>query len=355
MSVQQKNIKRKIERNCVVEVLLDDKIDEDIQAILKPMNTLEVLSFYPKYQIKDNFITPNSKVYNLVYFFGTIGYVLISIVQLIPLYLDHQQFETLLHVPYLYNALFSSMRFLANFTIGVLYSERNIRLVLTIQEVHRSLNDCNNSRSLIVRNWIFVLFFFSFCVTIYFIFEIIMGFYLIDLGNAILVVFDFNLIYSIRVMQLLESKVVLWNDKAVKTEEFENVDKKLHYEKMFNTFSKILECYDLYKMSFQFTILFFIVALFTQALSYILVFLILLMENNVKYKELTGVSIAMWLFKDFLMEKLLCENCEKFYKAVENTQDTCAVILMSRCSDAVLPCRSFYSGFNLFSSFLRFI
>lgn len=47
---------------------------------------------------------------------------------------------------------------------------------------------------------------------------------------------------------------------------------------------------------------------------------------------LSAVSIYMWLAKGILLQVILTQECEKLYKAVENVQDTCAIVFKSGCS-----------------------
>lgn len=50
-------------RHYRVEVLLHNFITEDMQFMLRPLNLIQSILLYSKYQIKDNFITSHSFKY----------------------------------------------------------------------------------------------------------------------------------------------------------------------------------------------------------------------------------------------------------------------------------------------------
>lgn len=66
---------------------------------------------------------------------------------------------------------------------------------------------------------------------------------------AILISFDLNLFYAIRVISLLKHKLDLWNLQVYSTldESGMHDDSK----KMFEALANILRCYDVYKTCFQ--------------------------------------------------------------------------------------------------------
>lgn len=68
--------------------------------------------------------------------------------------------------------------------------------------------------------------------------------------SFIIISFDFNILYSIRIINLLENKIVLWNARALYIRSSDAFDKGYSKE-MLQIYVNILKCYDLYKQGFQ--------------------------------------------------------------------------------------------------------
>ena len=120
-----------------------------------------------------------------------------------------------------------------NILITIIQTKSNIQFVLTIQKVHRFLNNETGVNQFIFWNWLLVVaalgfyaifFLYTFCVMLSFS-------YVWWIAGYALVVFDLNTIYVTQILKLLESKVHLWNIQALYSQEInrlgENYVKKI--------------------------------------------------------------------------------------------------------------------------------
>ncbi|KAF9797788.1 hypothetical protein SFRURICE_017983 [Spodoptera frugiperda] len=225
----------------------------------------------------------------------------------------YSQTNTLLEYLCIYDAAFYGVGFMLNFVIEVVYSKISIQFVLIFQNVHRFLNNSIDTKQIIISNWIIVLlismfypiFFTSFCIVTNFSFSLV-------IASHFLAAFDFNMIYAIQVMKMLTNKVELWNIQVKHCEELEDRHGGHYWRKLFQTYVDILECYDMHKICYQAFIMFYIVENFNHFLIYVQESITVLQEGF-KFADDTYV---------------------KFYRVVQNVQDTCTLILKKTCSDA---------------------
>lgn len=256
MSVKTKENENK--KNHRLEVLLDNFVDEDLQTMLKPLYIFQVLTLLPKYRIRNNFITPNGRSSYLASFLGTILYTFITCWPVMLLEKNYEGKRTLisLFIFSFFSAIYNSTLFIVNFISGLLYSDLNVNIILAVQEIHRFLNNETSSRVFTVWNWITYVCIFSFYILylVYFKLIILTPLALSDISTIILVVIDIHVIYSIRIIKLLEIKVALWNVQALKIDDGEDLDIRPHYEKLFDSFRKILNCFEMCGVAFGYPV-----------------------------------------------------------------------------------------------------
>lgn len=63
--------------------------------------------------------------------------------------------------------------------------------------------------------------------------------------------FDLNIICAITFITLLCEKVNLWCIKAEKLQKADHRDNEFNCERMFQAYNNILECYDIYRASYE--------------------------------------------------------------------------------------------------------
>lgn len=237
-------------KNYPVEILLNNFVDKDVQTMLKPFSLIQTITVYPKYCIKNNFITPNSRRSNLVSLFATISYILTVCYQVFVMY-PHSEKEFYLGISYIFFACLKSFGHITYFVTGVIYSVHITKFVLNVQDVHRFLNDKASFKRFTVWTWAITISYTIWAVAQYIEIQCNRELTLENLTQIIVLIFDFQLIYSARFIKLLELKLVLWNVQALKWEEHGNVDTKQRNEKIFEVFVKIFKCYKLYKHAFR--------------------------------------------------------------------------------------------------------
>lgn len=218
-----------------------------------PLNILQSITFCPKYQIKNNFITPNCRLIILVSFVLSVLSILIVIGHLVLTFL-FPKVPTLVLFTTCYDCLLYCTGFSMNFVICFKYSEENINFVLTFQDIHRFLNDKSNFRQFTIWCWVILVFTLCFILISYICFFVTQIIYFTDLASIVVMVFDIQIIYAMKVMELLASKVDLWNLEAMKTQDLNKADALFYHKKLFEAFCNIIECYDLYKATYQYSV-----------------------------------------------------------------------------------------------------
>lgn len=232
---------------------LKNFVDKDVQKMLKPLNLMQSVSLCPKYKIKDDYITPNSRVSSFLSLCGTISYVSVFIYRCVMLYLAEHD-PRALYMSSFYDSAYNCIGFIMNFLLSIMYSDSNIMFILIVQDVHKFLNHESSFRRLIFGNWLFACFSFTFFTVFFTFFQFSLQMPWYYFSTCILAMFDLHVIYAIRLIRLLEIKVYLWQIQALSAHELENADPKEYNQKMFKTFSKILKCYELYKVCHRYPV-----------------------------------------------------------------------------------------------------
>lgn len=240
MSSQNMKVRRR-GRNYRVEILLDNYVDKDVQRLIKPFDLTQTVTCYPMYCIKNNFITPNSRLSTIFSFFVTV----------VVIFIQHYSGISRPGV-----ACVNTWGYIVYFIVGFKYSVHHIKFVLNIQDLHRFFNDNASFRRYTFWTWMTIIADYIWSTAQYIEIQYNRKLSFKSLANIILVVFDYRIIYCARYIKLLELELSLWNDYALKSQELENADTctELHNQKLFEAFVKIFECYDLYKEVFRHTV-----------------------------------------------------------------------------------------------------
>lgn len=165
-----------------------------------------------------------------------------------------------------YETCYYSVGYGLNYINSVIHTNRNVDLVLTVQRIHMFLSDANeiSTKRFTKWNWLIVLLIFVAIATviitfiIYFCYALQVPLYYLITGST--VIFDINIIYTVRLLKLLEIEVELWNDKALKAEDLEErdimYDEKLYNQKLFYAFVDIMESFQILKTSYRYLVRF---------------------------------------------------------------------------------------------------
>lgn len=247
-------ISRKFARSYFKNFLLNNVVDDDVQSILLPLNLMQYIMVCPKYRIKNDLIFPNSSIFYFVSLLVTLLYISLlwyrnSTMVFFEDFMGAMNFTYFISF---FDCVFYSVGFTINYAVNLIQTKKFIKFVLTFQKVHRFLHNEYFTKSFIIWNWIIVILSISGYITVfsYFCININAPFYAM-LVTYFFIFFDFNIIYAIRILKLLEHKVVLWNIQATENLETEDINQENYMKKMFQTYVDILESYNLQQVCTQ--------------------------------------------------------------------------------------------------------
>lgn len=237
------------------EALLNNFVGKEIRDFLFPLNLIQGIYLNPKYWIRDNFIISNGLRSKFLTLFGTCFSITVCAFHIA-------------NMP-LYAVTFSSVSFLLNrivnlniFTIGhsincinsVKYSEHHVQLILSLQKVFQINNlDMSKMTNYTFFNWVYVLLisveylgiFISNNPTIeyYFSYNFLFGVFIL--------IFDFNICYTIRIIKLIEIALLEWLKELQNGKKVDNTENNMYWKDMTEAYIQVLKAYKIYKMVFQ--------------------------------------------------------------------------------------------------------
>lgn len=231
------------------------RVDKDIQSIVLPLNLSQVVFLQFKYLIKDNFIQSHTPLMNGLSICSILSLVMLQFyedftllnVNIVKCYLDFALlFEYCLHCS----------KFITTFIVNFVQRDKNIELVLTIQEIHRFISEKRKSKMLIIGNWISIIIVYFLYTSVVITTNIFIRRINLNLLSRILInaFFDLDMLYTIRIIKLLKDKVHLWNDRLLNSPI--NYEKK-YSKKMLKVYTQILDCYHLFNLCFRHVVSFF--------------------------------------------------------------------------------------------------
>lgn len=257
-----------ISNNCIIcstaVYSYDNKLDEDIQKLIRPFNIVLSAFLSSKFKIKDNFIFPCEKKYHILMF--TILFCSnITSVALMFLRAGND-FDHIYSKVTAFCFVFYSINLLLLLTHNIVYSRSNITLLLIIQKINSGLDISNIFPSYIRRTWVFlfiIILNFFFCN--YFFYRFLDSVSFVDVSSDLMIVaFDYNLVYGIGLMLLLVEYLKEWVERMRKLSyEDENND---YCHNMFELYKHILNAYNLHNSIFK-----LIVSVYSSFLTFILV------------------------------------------------------------------------------------
>lgn len=187
----------------------------ELQKIFRPLNLMQNIIFCPKYVIKKNHISPNNFRSFLISglaaitFLTTLAYInyVICFDKATAFYLENQHVVTCL-----FDTFFYSVGFLINTVTAAAQTNMNVEFVISIQEVVIMFK--NSFKKYTICNWlsmtIIPVFYVAYISCCYIIFESKNSLYICVM--ILLVSFDINIFYAIRLIKLLERSIAFWNN-----------------------------------------------------------------------------------------------------------------------------------------------
>lgn len=241
------------------ELLLNNYIDADLKDFIRPLNLIQNCFFLPKYSVRNNFITSNSRFVNCLSLFSSLCYVVVLIVFVIN---DDgiKKFDSTLLTIMVTNYIFFCFGSVLNFFHSRIQADSQVNLILTIQRIRSSLifSEYNMKGTTIV-NWVYVL------VTLLYYYIMCLSYGLLQILTCTMVLVyifllmvDVNLIYLIRIVKLMRNFTMLWlseldrvrkSDISYEPNRIGNVT-PLSWEKISNTLTDIIDASFIYKKIF---------------------------------------------------------------------------------------------------------
>ncbi|PZC83179.1 hypothetical protein B5X24_HaOG200825 [Helicoverpa armigera] len=188
-------------------------VDKDVQTMLMPLNLMQNVFFNKKYRIKNNTILPNNLTSNILSFVASLTCTLIFLYRVYLMSaLEDSRFTSILYYSSFFDCLYYCVGYVINFVSGVIFTKKSIEFVFIFQKIHRFISNETDFRLFVIWNWVSVSVAASGYVLICIFFvtnadlSVFNGF-----PCLFLCIFDFNIVYAMRLIQLLRSKLVLWN------------------------------------------------------------------------------------------------------------------------------------------------
>ena len=252
------SLMERIKSNCVQNVQIDlfseNIVDKDVQAMLLPLTSMQTILLCPKFRIKNEFIIPIDVLYKVIVICGAVLATAEHIFRITHNFDNDAHEYTFLKIQDLgtyTDFIFNFSGFLVNFSCNLIQSKNNVLFILTCQEVHRFVSNDVHFKRFVRRNWLCVAMLFG-SFTLFTIYNYVLypnlPFYVI-FGMVVLIVFDAEMIYAIRLMKLLEDNVVHWNHRIVTS--INNHQNETCPNRLFEVYLHILKSYNIYKNIFQ--------------------------------------------------------------------------------------------------------
>ncbi|PZC77087.1 hypothetical protein B5X24_HaOG200737 [Helicoverpa armigera] len=128
------------EASYPVEVLLNNRLEKEIQNVVYPFNLLLTVTFASKYHIRDNYITPSYKIFDVPKVFAVFYALVVTSYKVfisLHLRLSYNSITTFFSF---YIPLSRVTAFLVCYVLNVINCQNNVRLVVTIQMIYKSVD-----------------------------------------------------------------------------------------------------------------------------------------------------------------------------------------------------------------------
>ena len=240
--------------NRPVQMYRNNKLDRDVQRIVQPFNIILSVFFTSKYKIRNTYIAPCGKYYQIILFFSI---SIINVFSIYHLYDDKNNTFSLFNKSGIERTIFfisdtmGCCGYLLLIICNIAHSRRNISLVLKIQEIHRSLDIGKSIPNFIVWNWIAL--FTVLCIIILPLIQLYImkiSLYFVEISRDVFIIqYDLNLIYGIRLTTFMTMCLKEWvNNMQSKNNDDLNEE---CCDKLFLTYQNILEAFKLFTKCFR--------------------------------------------------------------------------------------------------------
>lgn len=190
------------------EVLLSNNVDAHVQDMLKPLNFFQFILFFPKYTIRDGYITPNSLIRNIWSATGAFVFISICVFRILTMnkIAVYDTFTTMLLISKYFDVALYCIGFIVNTYVNISYSNVNVLLYLKLQTI-KTFIPRNNEIMKNVKWYSVILIIVLFCGTLamFSFFHLSFSYFnIFDLTTDLAVFsFDLNLVYACSVLNFL--------------------------------------------------------------------------------------------------------------------------------------------------------
>nr|WCC57744.1 gustatory receptor 32 [Papilio dardanus] len=301
------------------EILLDNFIEKDIQMFLRPLNLLHYVCITTKYSIKYNFITSNNRLTNSITLLSSVIFIT-TYFTMIFINNDIFELDSVMLILLIVNYFISAFGYLLNAAMNIIQSDIHVNFIIIIKNIKKFITNDIHCKKIMIINWIYVIVTFLFYFVIVLIHIKISNFYLsYAFLVIILLIYDLNTIYMIRIIKLLRVLVVSWGselkDKQLNiADEKDEAREKLYWDTKRKSFSVIIDASNIYKELCEIQISYHIVIIFMQLL------------NNVQYVITSPTFndvifiLLLWTIKNTTLLVSISFECEMLFITLKNTQ-----------------------------------
>lgn len=218
IKLSKRTTKQLHSRMCIHECLLNNFLDKDIQDFLRPLEIGQAFMFQSKFTLRDNFITPNGRLYNAISFLVLTLFVSILFVEIYTTYVTGLKIKYfVLSLSYVCTNIAILVSF---FIANLMNSKNNVQLIINIQEAKRVLQLYNGNnfeiKDLTMGNRILFGVLIFVCIAnqtfpIYFLFKLSINMRVTNMvGNLVQWYLGNTILYAVRMVKLIRSTLEIW-------------------------------------------------------------------------------------------------------------------------------------------------
>lgn len=239
-------------RSKPVEVILNNKLDKEFKIHILPLTIMQFLTCNLKYSIRDSYITSNCLLVNSITVVSAIVFAICNFIVLIQISSDPswRWYNDIFNFSECFNNSFYIFGFFVNALFTIQRSQIMVTLILKMNKTYVHLKTRNyKSETFII--WFLVVTTTLGSVVItsldYLVWLKIFDIYL-PIASILIMIFDFNVIQSIFLIQWLRRSVEIWIDELKKCKADDNSENKItRIEALLETYDDVLESYSITK------------------------------------------------------------------------------------------------------------
>ncbi|XP_060807369.1 uncharacterized protein LOC132903339 [Amyelois transitella] len=243
---------RNILRSRRTEILLDNFIDEDFQNMLLPLNIMQTVYFNRKFRIINNFITSNQTVQKTT---SVIGGIICTVMFIVRFYFRYK--VDMSFIFNFFNLFFNVIGFSINCVCAIVHCNSNVELILILYKIYTLQTNKIKLRNFKIWNWIYCVYLlisYIFVASLFFFLNVNIYICLLNcLCSFIAFCHDFNMVYAIRLLELLSLELEIWTKEltieTVKTANESNENE--HCSRMFEIYINIQEAIMIHNRIYQ--------------------------------------------------------------------------------------------------------